>query len=249
MAMELDGRDRTIRQTQAALVQSEKMSAFGQLGAGIAHEVKNPLAGILGLAQLSLRKLEESSPVYGNLQLIEKETRRCQMIMENLLRFARKEEVAFDAVNVNAVIADTAAIVEHQLEINQVRLVQEVEPDLPRVEGNANQLQQVLMNLAINAQQAMKGEPGTVTIRADRDELGNIRIRVSDDGPGMPEAISKRVFDPFFSTKPSGEGTGLGLSVSYGIIQEHNGTIRVDSVVGEGTDFTITLPELGRAKY
>lgn len=244
MATELIGRDQTIKKTQSALVQSEKMSAFGQLGAGIAHEVKNPLAGILGLAQLSLRRLDKDSPIYGNIELIEKETRRCQMIMENLLRFARKEEVAFDRVNVNEVIDATVAIVEHQLEINQIHLVQEVATDLPQVEGNANQLQQVLMNLAINAQQAMKDEPGTVTIRVDVDDLGNVRIRVIDNGPGMPPSISKRVFDPFFSTKPSDEGTGLGLSVSYGIIQEHNGSIRVDSIPGKETVFTISLPPL-----
>ncbi len=247
MATELTGRDQTIKKTQSALVQSEKMSAFGQLGAGIAHEVKNPLAGILGLAQLSLRKLDKDSQIYSNIALIEKETKRCQMIMENLLRFARKEEVAFDRVNVPEVIEATAAIVAHQLEINQVHLIQEVEPDLPQVEGNANQLQQVLMNLAINAQQAMKDNPGTVTIRVDLDGLDNVQIQVIDDGPGMPPSIAKRVFDPFFSTKPSGEGTGLGLSVSYGIIQEHNGSIRVDSTPGEGTVFTIVLPPLRAA--
>ena len=136
---------------------------------------------------------------------------------------------------------------DHQLEINQVHLIKEVEPDLPQVEGNANQLQQVLMNLAINAQQAMKDNPGTVTIRVDVDGLGNVQIKVIDDGPGMPPTIAKRVFDPFFSTKPSDEGTGLGLSVSYGIIQEHNGSIRVDTAPGEGTIFTITLPPLDKA--
>ncbi|MBE0501717.1 MAG: HAMP domain-containing protein [Desulfuromonadales bacterium] len=249
MAMELDGRDQTIRQTQSALIQSEKMSAFGQLGAGIAHEVRNPLAGILGLTQLCLRKLDKESPLYSNLELIVKETRRCQMIMDNLLRFARKEEVAFDVINVTDVIQDIAAIVEHQLEINQVKLIREFETELPQIEGNANQLQQVLMNLTINAQQAMKGEPGTVTIRAARDNFGNVQIQVIDNGPGMSTSICSRVFDPFFSTKPSGEGTGLGLSVSYGIIEEHKGSIRVDSTPGEGTIFTITLPAHGTARH
>ena len=249
MAMELDGRDQTIRQTQSALIQSEKMSAFGQLGAGIAHEVRNPLAGILGLTQLCLRKLDQESPLYSNLELIVKETRRCQMIMDNLLRFARKEEVAFDVINVTDVIRDTAAIVEHQLEINQVKLIREFETELPRIEGNANQLQQVLMNLTINAQQAMKGEPGIVTIRAASDNFGNLQLQVIDNGPGMSASICSRVFDPFFSTKPSGEGTGLGLSVSYGIIEEHRGSIRVDSTPGKGTIFTITLPAHDTARH
>jgi len=242
MATELDGREKSLKQTQAALVQSEKMSAFGQLGAGIAHEVKNPLAGILGLTQLSLRRLDPDTPVFRNLQLVEKETKRCQMIMENLLRFARKEEVAYDTVHIEQVIADTAAIVEHQLNINQVTLTTEVATDLPTMEGNANQLQQVLMNLTINAQQAMKGVPGKVAIHADLDPKQQLRIRVEDNGPGMPAAIRAKIFEPFFSTKPSGEGTGLGLSVSYGIIREHRGEISVDSTPDKGTVFTILLP-------
>ena len=247
MADELDDREQSLKETQSALVQSEKMSAFGQLGAGIAHEVKNPLAGILGLTQLSMRKIEEDSPIFENLSLIEKETKRCQMIMENLLKFARKDEVAFDSVDINTVLENTAAIVEHQLSINRVKLQKELDPDLPRIEGNANQLQQVLMNLMINAQQAMKGEPGTVTVRSLPGGNGNIKIEINDDGPGMPEEIREKIFEPFFSTKPSGEGTGLGLSVSYGIIKEHNGTITVNSKPGEGASFTLDLPPLGGA--
>lgn len=248
MATELDYREKSLKETQEALVQSEKMSAFGQLGAGIAHEVKNPLAGILGLAQLSLRKLDADSPVHQNVALIEKETKRCQMIMENLLKFARKEEVAFDAIDINKVIIDATAIVEHQLSINQVKLIREIDENLPRVEGNANQLQQVLMNLMINAQQAMKNQTGTVTVRSMPGGNENIKIEVQDNGPGMTAELRDKIFEPFFSTKPSGEGTGLGLSVSYGIIKEHDGTITVHSKPGEGATFTIVLPPLGAVR-
>jgi len=242
MAVELDGRDKALKQTQAALVQSEKMAAFGQLGAGIAHEVKNPLAGILGLAQLCLRKTEHDSVLYRNLSLIEKETKRCQMIMDNLLRFARKEEVDYYHVNINSVIRDACEIVEHQLQISDVNLTIRLSDNLPMLEGNANQLQQVLMNLMINAQQAMAGKPGEVKVSSRLKGNNRILVAVEDNGPGMSPDLVRRIFEPFFTTKAAGQGTGLGLSVSFGIIQNHGGTIDVESTPNVGSTFTIVLP-------
>jgi len=245
MASELTARERALLEAQAQLIQSEKLAAFGQLGAGIAHEVKNPLAGILGYTQLSLRKIDPDNPLRGNLQIIEKETKRCKSIIENLLRFARQEKVAFQGVAVNQVVEDTAALLDHQLGIHQVRLGKELAPGLPPVHGNANQLQQVLMNLLINAQQAMEGRPGQVTMTTGLSRSGKVEIRVSDTGPGIPEEIRHRLFDPFFTTKPAGKGTGLGLSVTYGIIKDHKGEIRVESEPGEGAIFIIALPAAG----
>ncbi|WP_136525770.1 sensor histidine kinase [Geomonas ferrireducens] len=242
MATELKQREQALKELYGQLVQSEKMAAFGALGAGIAHEVKNPLAGILGITQLSLRGVESGHPLEKNLHIIEKETKRCKTIIENLLKFARQEQVEFSAVDIALVLSDALAIVDHQLGINSVKVEKEVEEGLPLCRGNANQLQQVLMNLMINAQQAMGGAAGTVRLSAKRLDAGGVEVRVADDGPGIPPKIREKIFDPFFTTKPAGQGTGLGLSVSYGIVKDHGGDIRLESEEGVGTTFIITLP-------
>ena len=242
MTDELHSREIALHKAQEQLVQSEKMAAFGQLGAGIAHEVKNPLAGILGYTQLSLRKVEKETQIYKNLLIIEKETKRCKEIIESLLRFARQEKYNVELVEINRVIKDAAAIVDHQLGINQIRLEMELVPGLPQIMGNANQIQQVLMNLMLNAQQAMDGTPGVVKLNSRLLDAGHIELRVSDNGPGMSEEVKARLFEPFFTTKTSGNGTGLGLSVSFGIIKDHRGEIRIESEPGAGATFIISLP-------
>jgi signal transduction histidine kinase len=242
MATELDSREKALKGAQAALVQSEKMAAFGQLGAGIAHEIKNPLAGILGLTQLSLRRAAEDDPVYKNLTIIEKETNRCTSIIQNLLKFARQEKVAFEPVNINQVAKDAAAIVEHQLEMHKVKLQKNFASSLPMISGNANQIQQVLLNLMINAQQAMGGSPGEVTVTTLSLDSSHVQVQISDNGPGIPEDLQAKIFEPFFTTKEVGKGTGLGLSVSYGIIKEHKGEIKVESSPETGTTFKIDFP-------
>ena len=242
MATELRAREVALQEAQAKILQSEKLAAVGQLGAGIAHEVKNPLAGILGCAQLSLRKVEPGTPLEKNLQLIEKETKRCKTIIENLLRFARQEKTVFEPIDVNRVVEDAVAIVSHQLELQQVKVRKELAEDLPAIRGHANQLQQVLMNLMINAQDAMEGHPGTVTVTTGRPHAERIEVRVIDTGPGIPKEVQGKLFEPFFTTKPTGKGTGLGLAVTYGIVKDHGGDIRVESEPGHGATFIITLP-------
>jgi len=243
MAGELKTRETALKTAQEQLVQSEKMAAFGQLGAGIAHEVKNPLAGILGFAQLSLRKLEEGSPLFNNLAVIEKETKRCKLIIDNLLRFARQEKVAHSPLDLNAVVQDAAAIVDHQLTINKITFEKELAPALPTVYGNGNQIEQVLINMMINAQQAMEGAPGSIRISTALAGSGGAEVRIKDSGPGIPRELQAKIFEPFFTTKAAGKGTGLGLSVSYGIIKDHKGEIRIESEPGAGTEFIITLPQ------
>jgi signal transduction histidine kinase len=242
MAAELKAREVALTQAQAALVQSEKMAAFGQLGAGIAHEVKNPLAGILGYAQLSIRKLEPGTALFQNLEIIEKETKRCKTIIDNLMKFARQEKFSFEPTDVNRSVEEACAIINHQMALNKVTLEKKLAPELPLVQGNGNQLQQVFMNLMINAQQSMGGTPGAIQISSRLLNAEAIELRFKDSGPGMTAEIQKKIFEPFFTTKPSGKGTGLGLSVSFGIIKDHKGEIRVESEPGKGAEFIITLP-------
>jgi two-component system, NtrC family, sensor kinase len=242
MASELKTRETALKVAQEQLVQSEKMAAFGQLGAGIAHEVKNPLAGILGFAQLTLRKLEDGSPLHNNLLVIEKETKRCKLIIDNLLKFARQEKVDYSPLDINSVIEDAVAIVDHQMGINKVQLKKELVQSPPTIMGNGNQIEQVLINMMINAQQAMDGNAGNISIGSYITESGDVQVRIKDDGPGMPKEIQAKIFEPFFTTKAAGKGTGLGLSVSYGIIKDHKGEIKLESETGGGTEFIITFP-------
>ncbi len=240
MANELQARESDLKSAQAALVQSEKMAAFGQLGAGIAHEVKNPLAGILGYAQLALRKVDKESELAKQLKIIEKETKRCKTIIENLMKFSRQEKAEKTSTDLNQVVEDAIAIVDHQLTLNKVRIEKNLSEKLPPIHGNGNQLQQVLMNLMINAQQAMP-EGGTVQISSRiTDKI--IEVSVKDNGPGMPDTVQQKIFEPFFTTKPVGKGTGLGLSVSYGIVKDHMGEITLESTEGKGTTFTLSFP-------
>jgi len=209
MAAGLREREIALEEAQSQLIQSEKLAAFGQLGAGIAHEVKNPLAGILGCAQLSLRKVEKGTQTENNLRLIEKETKRCKEIIDNLLRFARQESAVLRSTFVNPVVNDAAAIVNHQLGMHKIDLELNLAEELPVIHGNANQLQQVLMNLIMNAQQAMEGAPGTIRVSTRVSSRGQVEIAVTDTGPGIPDEIKEKLFEPFFTTKPGGKGTGL----------------------------------------
>lgn len=241
MASGLQERELALIQAQRALVHSEKMAAFGQLGAGIAHEVNNPLAGILGHAQLAIRRLGPENPAKASLDLIARETRRCIDIIKNLMRFARQETLQFQPVDANEAVAAALSIVDHQLSLHGIRIVRELGESLPQVSGDINQLQQVLVNLAINAQQAMTGQRGELFVRT-RAVGGQVLIELQDSGPGISPELQKKIFEPFFTTKAAGQGTGLGLSVSYGIIESHGGRIEVRSSLGSGATFVISLP-------
>ena len=251
-----------LEEAQAQLIQSEKMSAIGQLAAGVAHELNNPLGGILGYAQFTLEKMRKSGTDQQSKEMkayiryltdIETQARRCKAIVQNLLRFSRSSRTTeFEEVNIEQIIRDTVTFVEHQLHMNQIDLKLDCDPNIPQIQGNAGQLQQVFTNLIINAMHASPAE-STIMVKARFSPAlgefgGAVEISVHDRGHGIsPENINK-IFEPFFTTKEVGKGTGLGLSVSYGIIKEHGGEIKADSAPGDQTIFTIVLPVQVNAK-
>ncbi len=242
MTEELGARETALKEANKRLVESEKMTALGQLGAGIAHEVKNPMTSIRGYAQMGIRKVPEGSPLHEYFRTIEKETGRSLDILKNLLKFSRQETAEMGLIDLNAVVTDTLKLVAHQLEMKKVQVVPSPSEDPLQVIGNANQLEQVLLNLCMNAGDAME-KGGTLTISTELVNNGATAcIRVADTGSGIPPDVQGRIFDPFFTTKPVGKGTGLGLSVSYGIVKDHKGEITVQSKVGQGTTFTILIP-------
>ncbi len=252
----VEERTQELKQTQVQLVQSGKLAAIGQLGAGVAHELNNPIGGILGYAEYLLEKVrgpdfnaEDFKTCEKPLGYIKKEAERCQTIIENLLKFSRRSPEGFKPLNINHVIEDTLTLVGHQLMVKKVELKKKLADDLKLVEGNANQLQQVFTNIIFNAQQAMpEGGILTITTRLkveDKRLSGKpdfIEISFTDTGCGIPPENLDKIFDPFFTTKMDWKGTGLGLSVSYQIVQNHKGQIKVESLLGNGTTFTVFLP-------
>lgn len=244
MLGDLTDRDQQIENAREKLIQSEKMSAFGQMSAGIAHEVKNPLAGILGYAQIAKKKVEGQADILNYLEIIEKETNRCKEIVDNLMKFARQEKAVLSRIDLNKAVKDSVRLVEHQLSVAGIKIVQRyaAESNPINIQGNTNQLQQVMLNLMLNAQHAMENS-GTLTVETLLDEGKQIvTVAIGDTGCGMTEEVKNRIFEPFFTTKGVGKGTGLGLSVSIGIVKDHRGVIEVDSAVGEGTTFKISIP-------
>jgi two-component system NtrC family sensor kinase len=238
------------RRLQEQLIQSEKLSAIGQLIAGVAHELNNPLASVLGFADF----LGESAHMPANLaepvRVIQQEAQRAAGIVKNLLTFARRQEQERRRMALGPILERTVALLRNQLIGFKVEPKLVVEPALPDVDGSPNQLQQVFLNLINNAAQAIAGtgRAGTVTVHA-RPWLEGVVVEVSDDGPGIPAPLQSRVFEPFFTTKPPGEGTGLGLSVCQGLVKEHGGVIRLRSAPGEGATFVVELPgALGAAE-
>ena len=243
----VEERTKELREKQHQLVQAGKLAAIGQLGAGIAHELNNPIAGILGYTQFMLDivskenlKIDEVYTFKKYLQHIENGSRRCKEIVQNLLQFARKSPEEVVSVNVNNVVEDTLSLIERQLLVNKIEVIKNLAPDVKQVDGNRVQLQQVFTNIIINAQQAMP-EGGQLFI-STRNENGNVAMEFKDTGCGIPEKYKDRIFEPFFTTKMDWKGTGLGLSICYDIIKNHSGNIVVDSQLGKGAVFTIILP-------
>ena len=243
MVESLKDRDEQLKQyTQQKIMESERLATIGQLAAGVAHELNNPLGGVLIYSHLLLEGLPEDAPQRANLEKIVTQATRCKKIVKGLLDFSRQTEPKMEAVNVNDLLYGALALVEGQALFQNIEIVKNLLSSPPRVTADSGQIQQVFINIVLNAAEAMQGQ-GKLTIQTDLSQDGQfIEIAFTDTGCGISEENIERLFEPFFTTKEVGRGTGLGLAISYGIIQRHNGTIDVKSQVGEGTTFTIRLP-------
>jgi two-component system NtrC family sensor kinase len=238
----VEERTRELRDVQAHLIQAEKLASIGKLAAGVAHEINNPLGGILIYSHLILEDTPKTGPHYENLKKIVRETTRCKEIVKGLLDFARPKEPEMASTDVHDILGRCLALVEQQTLFQNIRLEKRYAPSLPRIVADGAQLQQVFMNIIFNAAEAMEGN-GTLILRTWRDaDRKVIAVEFADTGHGVKEEDKKRLFEPFFTTKDVGKGTGLGLAISYGIIQKHGGTIEIRSEAGQGAVFTVRLP-------
>ena len=230
------------KKMEQQLLQADRLASLGELSAGVAHEVNNPLGMILGYTQLLLRNEPENTQDFQDLKIIEKHARNCKTIVEDLLKFARNAETKKGALQVNDLLCQVISVVEHQFKLDNVTIETKLDAFIPGLCADGEKLKQVFMNLLMNAKQAMEGQ-GHIQISTDyRSSRNEVAVVVEDTGSGIPADIIKKIFDPFFTTKSTGEGTGLGLSVSYGIIKDHLGEIEVQSTPGKGSTFTITFP-------
>lgn len=225
---------------QARVAQSERLASLGMLSAGVAHEINNPLGGVLSLTMLTLEDMEGDDPRRENLEEVVRQSERCRDIVKGLLEFSRQSEVGTERVNVTEVLDDTISLVSRQAMFFNIELIKDYAAEPLDVIADRSQLQQVFMNMIMNSVQAMD-EKGSLTLTTRRTSDGCVEILLCDTGRGIPSEDIDRIFDPFYSTKPAGEGTGLGLSIAYGIVTKHHGTIHVESAVGRGTTFTIRL--------
>ncbi|WP_320007172.1 ATP-binding protein [Maridesulfovibrio sp.] len=237
MATELESR-------QQQLIESRKLISIGTLASGIAHELNNPLNNVSLTADTMLEEFDdlEESEAREMLHDIIGEIGRASLVVKSLLDFSREGEHMMSRISAGRLIRESSKLVSNQLKLDKIILQTDIPEDLPDIKGDLNSLQQVFINLIINADHAME-EGGTLKISASDTTEGYVRFDVSDEGCGMTDETIARIFDPFFTTKPVGKGTGLGLSIIYGIIKKHGGYIEVQSELGEGTTFSIYLPE------
>ena len=252
LEQKVERRTQELRTAQAEAVRGEKLASVGLLAAGIAHELNNPLTGVLTFSHLLRQKAPDGSPDAEDLDLVIRETKRCAAIIKRLLDFARDKPPEKKFADVNRIIEDTARIVERPAHLRDIAITFDLDRTLPPIWVDADQVKQVVMNMLVNAQHAID-ENGSITIRTRRSPdpkspepgaapVPMAEIAIIDTGCGIPECNLQRIFDPFFTSKEVGKGTGLGLSVSHGIVKAHGGAIEVESKVGEGSTFRVYLP-------
>ncbi|MDX2447584.1 MAG: ATP-binding protein, partial [Desulfobacterales bacterium] len=233
---------------QAQILHQDKMMSLGRLAASVVHEINNPLSGILNYSRLMSKILkkgplekDKSEKFKQYLELVETETERCAQIVSNLLAFSRKAPPAMGPVQSQELLQKCTSLSHHKLELQNIALTTSFQPNLPAIQGDANQLQQCIINLIFNAIDTMP-EGGNLHIKSHHADKTHVTIAITDTGAGIPENNLPHIFEPFFTTKQEGYGVGLGLSTVYGIIEHHNGKIDVKSQPGKGTTFFIRLP-------
>lgn len=244
----VDAKSEELRRAHEHMLQAEKLTSLGKMAAVVAHEINNPLSGILTYARLMRKWIERGDDLSmrapdmrESLELIESESRRCGAIVKDLLSFARATPMNVQPVDVNAILRQCVRLVDHKLELSAIALRDELSEEMPRIEGDPGQLEQLLLALVMNAIEAM-GRDGVLRLATGRAGDEHVFVTIEDNGSGIPEALMPRLFEPFVTTKQDRSGTGLGLAISKRIVDNHGGTISVNSTPGRGTAFTITLP-------
>ena len=252
LEQKVEERTRELRRAQAETVRGEKLASVGLLASGIAHELNNPLTGILTFSHLLRQKMPDNSPDAEDMDLVIDETKRCAAIIKRLLDFAREKQPENEFTDLNRVIEETVRIVERPAHLRDIEITLVLDRTLPEIWIDADQIKQVIMNMLVNAQHAV-AEKGSIVVRTclsphDRapapgaEPISMVEMSIVDTGCGIPEQNLQQIFDPFFTSKAVGTGTGLGLSVSHSIVEAHGGLIEVESTVGEGSTFRIFLP-------
>ena len=235
-------RTEALAQSEKQMAQADRLASIGQLSAGIAHEINNPLGIILGYTQLLLRNEGKGSQQHDDLKTIEKHVRHCKTIVEDLLDFARSSPTQQAEISIHDTLDEVLDFIQHHGNLKGIDIERNYDTRMPLLMLDEKKIKQVLINLMMNAHHAV-GPSGTIQLETRFDAVHHqIAVRIKDTGHGIEKKNLSRIFDPFFTTKPTGEGTGLGLSVSYGIIKDHDGDIIVESEPGRGTTFTILLP-------
>jgi len=233
---------RELQNLQTQLIHSEKLASIGRLAAGVAHEINNPLTGVLTFAHLLLKEMSPDDPRRKDVEIIVKEAGRCKLITQSLLDFARQTEPKRVSTHINQLVEEALSLVKNQAAFHNIKIIKDLNPSLPLLMIDPNQIQQVFMNVILNAQEAMP-QGGFLSISTDFSEDGKfVEIKFLDTGYGIPKENMGKLFDPFFTTKEAGKGTGLGLAISYGLIKKHGGNIHINSKEGKGTTVIIKLP-------